>query len=45
MSGQMFTLIYTVVAVGANFTMLTMIGDLFADSLTYAYRFESHRNK
>ena len=39
MAGQMFTLIYTVVAVGANFTMLTMVGDVFANALTYVYRF------
>jgi hypothetical protein len=35
----MFTLIYTVVAVGANFAMLTMVGGAFADALTYSYRY------
>ncbi len=34
----MFTLIYVVVGVGVNFAMLTMVGDAFADFLTYTYR-------
>ena len=38
LAGQMFTLIFVVVGVGVNFAMLTMVGDAFADFLTYTYR-------
>ena len=38
LTGQMFTLLYTFFAVGVNFAMLTMVGNAFADFLTYSYR-------
>jgi hypothetical protein len=34
----MFTLLYTILAVGVNFAMLTIVGGAFAEFLTYSSR-------